>query len=74
MEDEEPRPTAEDDDQQNRMAMGIALGTPLGVVLSLLLDNWGMLGVGIALGAAFGAIPSARRRAVSDGHRPEEDT
>ena len=39
------------------MALGIALGTPLGVALSLLLDNWGMLGFGIALGVAFGANP-----------------
>lgn len=52
-----------DDDQpksdDNHMAIGVALGVPVGVVLSLLLDNWAMIGVGIALGAAFGAVPAS---------------
>lgn len=53
-----------DDDRpktsENRMAIGVALGVPVGVALSLVLDNWAMIGVGIALGAAFGAIPTGR--------------
>ena len=51
---------ADQEDSGDRLAMGVAMGVPVGVVLSLLLDNWGMLGVGIALGAAFGAIPPRR--------------
>lgn len=56
----EERKTPEDETdsvQSNRIAMGIALGLPFGVVLSLILDNWGLIGVGLALGVAFGAIP-----------------
>jgi len=53
----------DDDDQpesdDNHLAIGIALGVPMGVVLSLLLDSWAMVGVGIALGAAFGAVPAS---------------
>jgi hypothetical protein len=53
MDDELSAP--ESDPAANRMALGVAFGLPIGVALSLALDNWGMLGVGIALGAAFGA-------------------
>jgi hypothetical protein len=53
------------DGQQNRMATGIALGIPFGVVLSLLLDNWGMMGVGVALGVSFGLLP-ARDSSTAD--------
>lgn len=64
----------DDDDQpeasDNRMAIGIALGVPVGVVLSLLLDSWAMIGVGIALGAAFGAIPAGGWSTTDDG--PDE--
>jgi uncharacterized ferredoxin-like protein len=49
------------DDQYSRMALGTALGTPIGVALSLILDNWAMIGVGIALGAGFGAIPVKKK-------------
>jgi hypothetical protein len=55
------------DGQSNRMAIGIALALPLGVALSLILDNWAMLGVGVALGAAYGAWPSSSRGASSEG-------
>ncbi|WP_134766546.1 hypothetical protein [Nocardioides sp. 1609] len=48
--------------QDDRLALGVALGTPLGVVLSLLLDSWAMLGVGIALGLVWGALPSTKDR------------
>ena len=48
------------DDVAGRMAMGMSLGIPFGVLLSLLADNWGLLGVGIALGAAFGALPRTK--------------
>ncbi|WP_313408016.1 hypothetical protein [Aeromicrobium sp.] len=49
---------AGDDTSANRMAVGIALGMPFGVALSLMLDNWGLLGVGLLLGVAYGAIPA----------------
>ncbi|PYG02348.1 hypothetical protein SAMN05216184_101821 [Georgenia satyanarayanai] len=52
--DDDDQPTSDD----NRLAIGVALGVPVGVVLSLLLDNWAFIGVGIALGAAFGAVPA----------------
>ena len=62
-EKDEPR---EAGDQDNRMAIGIALGIPFGVVLSLLLDNWAMVGVGVALGVAFGLLPPAKGTAASE--------
>lgn len=55
MDDDDDQPTASD----NRMAIGIALGLPVGVALSLLLDSWAMIGVGVAFGAAFGAVPAS---------------
>jgi hypothetical protein len=63
MADEEKAPGG---DQDGRMAMGMALGTPIGVALSLITDSWAMVGVGIALGAGFGAIPVGRRGATED--------
>lgn len=51
-----------DGDSDNRIAVGIALGLPIGVALSLMLDNWAMVGVGIALGAAVGVIPRGEKR------------
>ncbi len=36
------------------MAVGIAIGTGVGVLLSLAVGSWGMLGVGVAIGVAFG--------------------
>ncbi|MBD8062345.1 TIGR03750 family conjugal transfer protein [Oceanitalea stevensii] len=67
----------DDDDQpeatDNRMAIGIALGLPVGVVLSLLLDNWALIGVGVAFGAAFGAIPAnAWSKGGDDPADPDE--
>ena len=56
------------DDQGKRMAMGMALSLPLGVVLSVLLDSWAFLGVGIALGAAFGAVPFEKGRPSRTTH------
>ena len=32
---------------------GMALGMVFGVVMSILLDNWAFIGIGIALSAAF---------------------
>jgi hypothetical protein len=61
MKNKEQQPDGEDG-RGDRMALGVAIGTPLGVALSLVLDNWGMLGVGIALGIALGAMLSSQRR------------
>lgn len=61
------------DGQQNRMAIGIALGIPLGVVLSLLLDNWGMVGVGVALGVAFGLLPGSKESAADRSDADSSD-
>jgi hypothetical protein len=72
MEDDEPQHDP-GDEQQNRLAMGIALGTPFGVLLSLLLDNWGMLGVGVALGVAYGAIPVTSGRAAQERRSSDEE-
>jgi hypothetical protein len=60
MENDEKAKPDDADGQQNRMALGIALGIPFGVVLSLLLDNWGMVGVGVALGVSFGLLPGSK--------------
>lgn len=72
---EKERKPPKDDEEQSRLAMGIALGAPagVGVVLSLVLDNWGMMGVGVALGLVFGAVPSRKRRAEEDPDTPERD-
>ena len=70
--DEETKPD-DADGQQNRMAIGIALGIPFGVVLSLLLDNWGMVGVGVALGVSFGLLPPSKGRAAEDADPTDED-
>ena len=56
--DDEPGEDHEDtadDEQANRIALGIALGMPFGALLSLLLDNWAFVGIGLALGVGFGA-------------------
>ena len=66
---DEEKPGGED--QHSRMAMGMAFGVPIGVVVSLLLDSWAFIGVGIALGAAFGAIPSSKEQPSEDG-APDE--
>lgn len=42
--------------------MGVALGMSIGVALSVALDNWGMIGVGIAVGLLFGGMPLFGRR------------
>ena len=36
---------------------GVAFGVVIGVVLSLLLDNWGWMGAGIAIGLVMGGMP-----------------
>ena len=51
---------SDEKDEGDRLVMGVVAGLLVGVVVSVVLDNWGMLGVGIALGAAFGAIPPRR--------------
>lgn len=35
---------------------------PLGVLIALLTDNWGLMGIGIALGVVYGVLPSASDR------------
>ena len=50
----DPSDGSDPDEQANRIALGIALGMPFGVLLSLLLDNWAMVGIGLALGIALG--------------------
>jgi hypothetical protein len=57
------------DGQSNRMAIGIALALPLGVALSLILDSWAMLGVGVALGA-YDAWTSSRGASSGESARP----
>ncbi|WP_454083581.1 hypothetical protein [Georgenia sp. Marseille-Q6866] len=66
--DDDDQPTASD----NRMAIGITLGLPVGVALSLILDNWAMIGVGVAFGAAFGAIPAGGWSKTADDDRPAD--
>jgi hypothetical protein len=67
MKDEQKDPTGDGGDgQHNRMATGIALGIPFGVLLSLLLDNWGMVGVGVALGVSFGLLPPSKGSVAKD--------
>lgn len=70
MADEEP--DKKQQAQGERMAMGIAMGVPLGVAISLVLDNWAFIGVGIALGAAFGAVPVSAKDDTDDASRREE--
>ena len=69
-EKDEPR---EADDQGNGMAVGI----PFGVVLSLLVDSWAMVGVGVALGVSFRLLPSSKGTTSEDagtsGADPEAD-
>jgi hypothetical protein len=67
MAEEEPKQKS----QADRMAMGMALGAPAGVLLSVLLDNWGLVGVGIALGAALGLAFSERSTGDADTKGPE---
>ncbi|GGK67885.1 hypothetical protein GCM10011509_15320 [Ornithinimicrobium pekingense] len=43
-------------DGNNRFALGIAFGLMLGTALSLILDNWALLGVGFALGITYGIV------------------
>lgn len=72
MKDDAQKPDGEDH-AENRLALGLAFGTPFGVLLSLLTDNWGLLGVGIALGVAFGVMPSKKRGPEQDGNAPDDD-
>lgn len=44
------------------LAIGISIGLPFGVVLSLLLDNWAFLGAGLAIGIAIGVSLDAARK------------
>ncbi|WP_137294023.1 hypothetical protein [Nocardioides dongxiaopingii] len=60
MTDDDAGTTEQEED--NRLALGVALGAPIGVVLSLLLDNWALLGVGIALGLVWAVLPSGKDR------------
>jgi hypothetical protein len=61
------------DGQYNRMAIGTALGIPIGVALSLILDNWAMVGVGIALGASFGLLPSSKSSPSEESAAADSD-
>ncbi len=55
--------TRNDDGRDKRMAAGLGLGVALGVVLSLILDNWGYMGVGVAVGLVlYGGMPLFGRR------------
>lgn len=45
-----------DQSQSDRIAIGIALGLPLGVSLSIVMDNWALLGVGLVMGLTFGVV------------------
>lgn len=62
-----------DDASANRLAVGIALGIPFGVALSLVLDNWAFVGVGVAFGVAFGAIPAGGAQDDEDDPEPPRD-
>lgn len=73
MTDDEGTKPDDADGQQNRMALGIALGIPFGVVLSLLLDNWGMVGVGVALGVSFGLLPPSKGAALEESDASDAD-
>ena len=53
------------------MAVGIAIGTGVGVLLSLAVESWGMLGVGMAIGVAFGV--AFGDEAEDDGDEPQGD-
>lgn len=44
----------------------MAIGLAIGVALSLGTDNWGLLGVGVAIGVAFGV-------AMDDEKDPGDD-
>ncbi|WP_162599763.1 hypothetical protein [Nocardioides solisilvae] len=39
------------------MGLGICFGLLFGVVLSVLMDSWAMIGVGVAMGPAFALVP-----------------
>jgi hypothetical protein len=67
------KPQGDADGQDNRMATGIALGIPFGVVLSLLWDNWAMVGVGVALGISFGLLPTSRSSPSEDSAATDAD-
>lgn len=45
---------------EQRFVQGLPIGVAIGIVLSMTMENWGMLGVGIALAAAFGTVGSER--------------
>lgn len=56
MSDEGEGPGKSDSEREDdRLALGMAVGLPIGVALAILFDQWAYLGVGIALGAALGA-------------------
>ncbi len=44
------------------MAMGVALGACLGVALSIVTHNWGMLAIAMGVGVAIGASRENSRR------------
>lgn len=60
-------------DLGERMGMGMALGTSFGVALALVMDNWAMVGVGIAMGAAFAAVPWGNDEGDDEKHGDDEN-
>ena len=66
MTDEQSHPAdgekSEDEAKATRIAMGVSLGLAFGVALSLIFDSWALLGVGLALGLAFAAVPSIGKK------------
>ncbi|MDP9821088.1 hypothetical protein [Nocardioides massiliensis] len=55
----------------DRFTYGIIFGPLLGVTLALVLDNWAMLGVGVALGIGGGAAFAAAGSS-SDSGEPDD--
>lgn len=41
-------------DRDNNLAIGLALGLTFGVVASVVVDNWGLIGAGLCIGVALG--------------------
>lgn len=62
----------QDEGSDNSIAIGLALGTPLGVAIALVTDNWGLLGIGVALGLTFGVAMSRSGDDDSDDTAPSD--
>ncbi len=48
------------------IAIGITFGVVIGLILSILTDQWWWMGIGVAIGGSFSAIIPAFKRGDSE--------